>query len=117
MKKRFLCLFIVMTMLLMIGATAVTPRYADLVSGLNFENNVAACSARVIGTNIAHTITITMELKHGSTVIDEWSTTGTGIVKLEKTATVQANKTYTLYVDVVYNGEVWPTITHTETNN
>ena len=104
-------------MLLMISAAAITPRYADLVSGLNFDSNVAACSARVLGTSGSDTITLTMVLKHGSTVINSWSATGSGWVKLEKTATVQANKTYTLYVDVVYNGEVWPTITHTKTNN
>ena len=117
MKKRFLCLFIVMTMLLMISVAAITPRYADLVSGLNFNGNVATCAARVAGTHSSDTITLTMVLKQGSTVINSWSATGSGWVKLEKTATVQANKTYTLYVDVVYNGEAWPTITHTETNN
>ncbi len=117
MKKKFLCLFIVMTMLLMISAVAVSPRVADVVSGLNFNGNVATCTARVFGDNSTDHIAITMVLKQESTIINSWSASGTGYLKLEKTATVQANKTYTLYIYISSNGEAWPTITHTETND
>ena len=117
MKKRFLCLLMVIATLLMVTASAVEARTADAFPYISFNGTTATCTVTVSGDHMQDEISITMTLKRGNTVIDTWSTTGNGIVKMAETATVELNKTYTLVVDFTVNGVEKPAATITRTNN
>ena len=45
-----------------------------------------------------------MELWQGNILIDDWSASASGILKIDETATVERNKTYKLTVNYTVNG-------------
>lgn len=104
MKKRFGFLMLVMSMILAIPAYAVVQRTIDVVPDIEFNGTTATCTVRIMGDRTTDRITATMELWQGSTLIDDWSASGSGILKIDETATVSKNKTYTLTVEYTING-------------
>lgn len=117
MKKRFLCLCLVLATLLAIGAYAATPRALSIDPDLAFSGNTAYCEVMIVGNKTTDEISATMTLKYGNTVVDSWSDSGYGYLFMEETATVSKGRTYTLVVDVTFNGVAKPTITVSGTNN
>lgn len=116
MKKRFLCLCLALATLFAIGAYAATPRALSIEPELSFSGNTAFCDVLIIGDKTTDEISATMKLKYGNTVVDSWSDSGYGYLFMEETATVVSGRTYTLTVDVTFNGVAKPTITISRTN-
>ena len=116
MKKRFLCLCLILATLLAIGAYAATPRTLSIEPDITFNGNKALCELIIVGDKGTDEISATMQLKYGNTVVDSWSDSGYGYLFMEETATVSSGRTYTLVVDVTINDVARPTITISRAN-
>ena len=116
-KRLLLVLLAALLLLAVVPAAAATNRtiHADLK--LTFHGTTAVCSVEIFGENTSDRIAATMQLKQGSKTIDSWSTSGMGILYMEKTAPVEANKTYTLVVTYAVNGVASPPISIDRTND
>lgn len=117
MKKRVFLLFLAAVMLLAIPAYAVSPRTIDCIPDISFNGTEATCTATVTGDRTTDRISATMTLKRGPTVIDSWSDSASGYLKLTGTATVTRRTSYTLIVDATVNGVAQPTVTIYRTSN
>ena len=58
-----------------------------------------------------------MELWQGNILIDDWSASASGILKIDETTTVAKNKTYTLTVEYTVNGVEHTPVSISRTNN
>ena len=116
MKKKVVILLVVLAMLMVLPAYAVTPRINDIVPSISYSGTVATCSVSISGDKTTDAISATMELRQGSNVIDQWSGSGYGVLNMTETATVSRWKTYTLYVDVTINGVALPTASTSKFN-
>ena len=101
----------------MVPAAAATNRTISSELRLTFHGTTAVCSVEIFGENTSDRIAATMQLKQGSKTIDSWSTSSMGILYMEKTAPVEANKTYTLVVTYAVNGVASPPISIDRTND
>lgn len=116
MKKKGLCLLVAI-ILLTISILPISSRTIDFTPTIVFDGTRATCTVRIAGDRVTDTISATMKLRQGNTVIDEWSGSASGILKLEETATVKRGKSYTLVVNATINGIAQPTVTVDKTNN
>lgn len=116
MKSKFIALLLVLALILAIPAYAATPRTVDIVPDIVFSGNKATCTARITGDRVTDQIAAKMTLKQGSRVINEWSDSGRGILKLTGNANVSRLTTYTLTVSATINGVTRPAVTITRTN-
>lgn len=116
MKKRFFILFVLVTMILAIPAYATSSRTINVYPDLEFNGTVATCTVRIIGEHTTDSISATMELRQGRTLIDDWSASGYGILTIDETATVSLNKTYSLTVTYTINGVQQTPVTISRTN-
>lgn len=72
---------------------------------LSFSGTTATCKLKVIASNMSHPIEATVTLKHGSTVVKQWTNlTATGIMNFSDTAGVVSGNTYTMQVTLKING-------------
>lgn len=117
MKKRIWTLVFVMVMMLAVPAYAAHERTIDAVPDIEFAGTAATCTVRIMGDRTTDRITATMELWHGNTPIDDWSASGVGILKIDETATVERNKTYTLTVSYTVNGVSQTPVSISRTNS
>ena len=117
MKKRFVAVFFIISMLLMLPAHAATARAIVVAPSIKFDGTTATCCVTITADRPTDTISATMELKQGNTLIDSWSGTGTWSLKLEETATVSKNKTYDLFVSYSVNGVEKTPVSTSRTNN
>ncbi len=103
MKRILLILVLVMVMILSISVIAsATTNAVRVTPSLSFSGTTANCEAVIFQSGA--TISATMELKHGSTVIASWSDTGTTKLTMSETVTVTSGQTYTLRVSGTING-------------
>lgn len=117
MKKRFLWLMFVMAIILAIPVYAASERTIDVVPDIEFNGTTATCTVRIMGDRTTDRIAATMELWQGNTLIDEWSASASGILKIDETATVARNKTYTLTVEYTINGTAQTPVSILRSNN
>ena len=61
-------------------------------------------------------ISATMELRCGSDLIASWNGSGSGILKMTKSAAVKKGKTYTMVVNFSVNGTKRSPVTISATN-
>lgn len=104
MKKRFVAVFFVISMLLMLPAHAATARAIVAVPSIKFDGTTAICNVMITADRTTDKISATMELWQGNTFINSWTGTGTWTLKMEKTATVAKGKTYDLVINYSVNG-------------
>ena len=116
-KRLLLVLLAALLLLAVVPAAAVTNRVITSELGLIFDGTTATCWTSIAGEKASDRIAATMQLKQGSKTIDSWSTSGMGILYMEKTAPVEANKTYTLVVTYAVNGVASPPISIDRTND
>ena len=99
MRKRFLCLLLVISAILAISAHAASARTIDVYPSLAFNGTSATCTVTILGERTTDRISAVMELWQGNILIDDWSASASGILKIDETTTVAKNKTYTLTVE------------------
>lgn len=108
---------IAMAMLLAIPAYAASARTIDVIPDINFNGTKATCTVQITGDRATDRIVATVELRQGSTLIDDWSVSGYGILKIEETSNVVKNKTYKLTVDYTINGIAQTPVSISRTNS
>ena len=104
MRKRIICMMLLITMAFVIPANAAT-RTISVVPDIEFDGTRATCSVLIVGNRTTDEIEATMELRQGGRLIDDWSTSGNGFLEISETATVARNTTYTLTVEYSVNGD------------
>ena len=114
--KRYFCILIAVALVLSISCYAVSTRAVYAYPTLTFNGTQATCKATIIGQSTTDSIAATMYLYRGSTLIDSWSASGTGVLRMEGFATVSRNKTYTLTVNYSVNGITQDPVTISRTN-
>ena len=116
MRKRFLSFLLVMSVILAVPAYAASTRTIDVYPDLVFNGTTANCTVTILGERTTDKISAAMELWQGNTLIDDWSASGSGVLKMDKTAAVEKNKTYTLTVEYTINGVAQKTVSVSGTN-
>lgn len=114
--KRVMCILVLVATIFAIPAYAASPRTIDVYPSLSFNGTTATCTATIMGERTTDRIAASMELRQGGTLIDDWSASGSGILKLDKTTTVTKNKTYTLTVEYTVNGVAQTPVSISGTN-
>ncbi len=82
------------------------PRALSINPVMDFDRGTATCEVEVVGNNLSELIQVTMELKHGSTVVESWYSEGYGYVYMLEYADAVKGRTYDLVVSVIFDGEV-----------
>ena len=86
MKKRSFCMSLILVMLLSVSAHAIQSRSITSVPHLSFDGNNASCVIQIVGDKMTDEISATMELRCGSDLIASWNGSGSGILKMTKSA-------------------------------
>jgi len=100
-KKRIIVLVITMMFAFSVCAFA---RMADIVPALSFNGTQAVCSVSYSSDNTTDSISVTMTLLKGNTVVNSWTTNGTGTLYFSHRAYAPKGYQYTLMIDSVVNG-------------
>ena len=96
MMKRTILIALCLIMLLPIQAHAVEQRAAVNQPILSFSGTTALCEFDI--TDLGKSISVTMELWNGTTLVDSWTKNGTHSVFLSESCSVERNETYTLKI-------------------
>lgn len=112
MKKRVIILILAAVMLLAIPAQAVS-RANTFLPSLTFEETTAKCGIIVLG-GTHDQIEVTLTLWRGNHLIGTWSEKGTGYLRMNETAQVAKEYTYTLEAVVAINGNELDPLTVTK---
>lgn len=104
MYKRALGLLVVLVLVLGIAAQAAEMRAPTTRVSLTFSGTTANCSAQVETDKMTDTISGFLTLTNGPRVIATWPVRGSGIVNVNKTASVESGKTYVLTLTYSVNG-------------
>lgn len=116
MKRKLLPLFIIMAIVFTIPVCAASTRTIYARPSITFSGTEADCMVRITADKMSDKVVATMELWQGTTMIDSWSGTGMYTLKLNGTAKVAKNKTYTLKVKYSVNGVTKTPIQISKTN-
>lgn len=117
MKKRFLALLLVMSVLFTVPVYAASARTVMVAPSIKFDGTQATCAMQITADKTTDQISATMELWQGNTLINSWSGSGTWILSLSRTTTVSKNKTYTLTVNYSVNGVAKNPVSISRTNS
>ena len=93
------------------------PKPQHYLPHLSFDGNNASCVIQIVGDKMTDEISATMELRCGSDLIASWNGSGSGILKMTKSAAVKKGKTYTMVVNFSVNGTRRSPVTVSATNN
>ena len=102
MWKRIIPLFLCVVLFCGLTVSAVEPRWNVQDPQLEFDGTTASCS--FLHSSIGDTITVTMKLWQGDTLVDSWTQTGTSRVSMSETCQVSRLKMYTLEVSGTCGG-------------
>ena len=99
-----------------LSAFAITPRAPSIYPTLTFNGTTATCGL-VVTAEDTDTITATVRLYRGSSVVATWTPRAVGTMGFYDYATVARNATYTLTAQVYINGVAQAPASTTRTNN
>lgn len=116
MRKRIICMMLLITMAFVIPANAASTRAISVEPDIDFVGTRATCSVLIVGDRTTDEIEATMELRQGGRLIADWSDSGYGILKIRETATVARNTTYTLEIEYSVNGDSKTPVSISRTN-
>lgn len=115
MKKRVFAIVVLVAVLLTMTVSAVTPRTKTISPGLYFDGKTARCSLTVVADKSSDSISATIQLCKGSSVVKTWTESGTGYIGFSDTYTVSTTGNYTLTASVTINGTTYPTVSKSAT--
>lgn len=119
MRKRWIAVAIAfMIMMLPVTAFAKGPETDSISSisispSLSFDGSTAYCGLTV-WANSNDSISASLKLWRGSTLLKSWNDSASGYLNMSETATVASGYTYKLTADVIVNGVAKPTVTVTK---
>ena len=102
MWKRVIVLILCAVMLCSITAYAAETKINSNNLELTFDGTTALCEFQY--SSLGDTITATMKLWQGDTLVDSWTQTSTSKISMSKTCKVSRLKMYTLEVSGTYDG-------------
>lgn len=117
MVKRFLGAILIITMLVAVPTHAASSRIINVFPDIEFNGTKATCTVLITADRTSDKIAATTALWQGSTLVNSWSSSGSGILKISETATVSKNKTYKLVVNYTINGTSYSPVSISRTNN
>lgn len=112
MKKRFLTLVAVFTLLLTVNSFAAY-KSASAKPSLTFNGTTAVCFASCKGDLSTDTVSATLTLYQGKAYISSWSASGTGRIPVSGECKVEKGKNYTLTLTYSVNGTSKPSVSTT----
>ncbi len=116
MRKRIICMMLLITMAFVIPANAASTRAISVEPDIDFVGTRATCSVLIVGDRTTDEIEATMELRQGSRLIADWSDSGNGFLEISETVSVARNTTYTLEVEYSINGDSKTPVSISRTN-
>ena len=107
MKRKFVAVILILTMLVALGnsAKAAEVRTSQIVPSLSFSGTTATCKVTI--TEFGKRIEATLELWQGNTLIDSWTGSASNRLIISETCTVVRGQTYTLKVSGTIGGEAF----------
>lgn len=107
MKRKFVAVILILTMLAALGinASAAEARATRVTPVLTFDGTSANCEVRI--TEFGKRIEATLELWQGNTLIDSWTGSASNRLIISETCTVVRGQTYTLKVSGTIGGEAF----------
>ena len=113
MRKRacFLACLALLIVLLESPSQALL-RVQNNVPTLTISGTTAYCSVDYFGQS-NDSISVTLKLKRGLSTVASWSDSGTRLVSIDESCTVQTGKTYTLVMTATVNGVTQPSVSVT----
>ncbi|MCI8530336.1 MAG: hypothetical protein HFH82_14515 [Lachnospiraceae bacterium] len=118
MRKRISSVPVLLLLVCMLSAQAVQATGQRVVGGrpsLHFRGTTAVCSVICRGDSEKDTVEATLTLYQGSTYIDSWSESGSGLVVVSGEHKAQSGKTYRLEMAYSINGVERPVVSVTNT--
>ncbi len=112
MKRRLFLFLSLLFLILSMTAHAATTAYVANPS-LSFSGTTAYCSVVCQGNKPTDSISATLTLYHGSSVVNSWSSSGKFCVPVSGNCTVTSGVTYRLELTWSVNGVSQPDISVT----
>ncbi len=109
-KKKLVAIILVIAVICSMMSIGAAARFGSGDIELSFSGSKAYCDFLYTAENANTTISITLILWNGTTLVGSWSNSGTGYVSVSGTAAVTSGVTYRLAAYVVVNGDIIPTI-------
>lgn len=116
MKRKMLIFLIVVLIFasMPICALANTSRIIVATPTLSFNGTTANCSLHVTANYLSDEIDAVIKLWDGSTCLNTWTVSGTGVLVFSDSYKVTLNREYTLTADVVINDVSRPRVSITK---
>ncbi|MBO4838312.1 MAG: hypothetical protein J5493_02955 [Lachnospiraceae bacterium] len=112
MKRKSIMVLLIICLLL--ASFPSRAKAASITPDLSFSGTTASCYVKI--TQRGKQITATMELWHGTTLVDSWSGNGTNSLTLNETHNgCVSGWTYTLKINGTIGGVAFSEITETAT--
>ena len=118
LTKKLLTTFLALSLLfaaVSVNVYAKAPETANIEStsiqpSLSFSGTTANCSVVARADHVSDSISVTLKLWRGTTLLKTWSNSGNLIVTISDTYTVTSGYIYKLTADVTVNSTVYPTV-------
>lgn len=107
MKRKFVAVILILTMLVAFGtsASAAEPRATLIDPELSFSGTTAQCQVTV--TAVGKRIEATLELWNGNVLVDSWTGSASTRLVINGSTSVVRGQTYTLKVSGTIAGEAF----------
>ena len=104
MKKRILSFILLLPMLFVMSAQAVSTRSSVVMPSLSFSGNLAKCVIEIVADGSSDDIHIEAELLQDGDSYRSWTGSGTGELHFSRVATITKGHTYTFTADITIDG-------------
>lgn len=104
MRKKLISTILLFVCILAIPAQAIETRSVTTVPSLSINGTVATCSAICRSGGSSDTISVTLSLWRGTTLVTRWTASGSTLVTISEQCTILSGQTYTLILDYSING-------------
>lgn len=110
MKKRIFALTVLMMLALSVTVCAVETRKAAPRPTLTFNGTTATCAVDISGESLSDKINATVKLWDGSTCLQTWMNSDTGILSFSETHSkdIKSGKSYKMTVNYTIAGKSYP---------
>ena len=109
-KSKLIAIVLVISVLFSIMSVSAAAQTRSDSLGLSFSGNKATCECVYIANTSTSSVSVTLILWNGTTLVGSWSNSGTGDVTVRGSATVTSGVTYRLAAYIVVDGQPLPTI-------
>ena len=105
MKKLVISLVLLIMMLSVATAQAISTRASTVLPSLSFSGNLATCVIEIVADSSNDDIRVEAELLKDCDSYRSWTGSGTGDLHFSRVATVTKGHTYTFTADITIDGK------------